>query len=95
MRSVVAAKEVSKTYGKGEAAFTALDNIDLSISAGESVAIVGKSGSGKSTVMHTLALLDKPSKGSVLVGDEDASRMSGNHFLFKLSINIIKLPTKI
>src|ERR1700722_19464807 len=76
-QTVIAAKRVNKTYGKGEAAFTALDNINLAIMAGESVAVVGKSGSGKSTLMHVLALLDKPTKGSVLVNDKDASRMNG------------------
>jgi putative ABC transport system ATP-binding protein len=75
MSLVVATRNVSRTYGKGEAAFTALDNITLSIAAGESVAVVGKSGSGKSTLMHLLALLDKPSEGTVLVGDQDASRI--------------------
>ncbi|HUY85052.1 MAG TPA: ABC transporter ATP-binding protein [Candidatus Dormibacteraeota bacterium] len=77
MKITIATKNVTKTYGKGEAALKALDNISLDIKAGESVAIIGKSGSGKSTLMHTLALLDKPSKGSVLVNGEDASRMSG------------------
>jgi putative ABC transport system ATP-binding protein len=77
MSTVVATKNISKTYGKGEAAFWALDNVSLSINAGESVAVVGKSGSGKSTLMHILALLDKPSKGSVLVKDKDASHMNG------------------
>jgi putative ABC transport system ATP-binding protein len=76
MSSVVATRNVSRTYGKGEAAFPALDNISLSIAAGESVAVVGKSGSGKSTLMHLLALLDRPTNGAVLVGDQDASRMS-------------------
>lgn len=76
MAAVVAAKNVSKTYGKGEAAFTALATINLSIAAGESVAIVGKSGSGKSTLMHTLALLDKPSAGQVLVDNTNASSLS-------------------
>jgi ABC-type bacteriocin/lantibiotic exporter with double-glycine peptidase domain len=44
MSSVVATRNVSRSYGRGEAAFTALDNINLSIVGGESVAIVGKSG---------------------------------------------------
>jgi putative ABC transport system ATP-binding protein len=77
MSAVVATRNVSKTYGNGEAAFAALDNISLSIAAGESVAVLGKSGSGKSTLMHLLALLDTPTKGTVLVGDQDASQMSG------------------
>jgi putative ABC transport system ATP-binding protein len=77
MNSVIATKNVSKTYGKGEAKFIAIDNISLSIAPGESVAVVGKSGSGKSTLMHILALLDKPSKGTVLVDGEDASNLNG------------------
>jgi putative ABC transport system ATP-binding protein len=77
MTSVVATRNVSRSYGKGEAAFTALDNINLSIDGGESVAIVGKSGSGKSTLMHLLALLDKPTNGIVVVGAQDSSRMTG------------------
>jgi putative ABC transport system ATP-binding protein len=72
---VISADNVSRSYGKGDAAFTALENISLAISKGESVAIIGKSGSGKSTLMHTLALLDKPTKGAVLVEDEDASHL--------------------
>jgi putative ABC transport system ATP-binding protein len=77
MSAVVAVRNVSKTYGAGEAAVPALDNISLSVTAGESVAVVGKSGSGKSTLMHLLALLDRPTSGTVLAGDQDASRMSG------------------
>jgi len=74
---MITAKHVTKIYGKGEAALAALDDIDLAIKPGESVAVIGKSGSGKSTLMHVLALLDKPTEGSVLVGDNDASSMSG------------------
>lgn len=77
MGTVISTDHVSKSYGKGEAAFTALDDINLAINAGESVAIVGKSGSGKSTLMHTLALLDRPTKGSVLIGDKDAAQLGG------------------
>jgi putative ABC transport system ATP-binding protein len=77
MSAVVAVRNVSKTYGSGEAAVSALDNITLSVTAGESVAVVGKSGSGKSTLMHLLALLDRPTSGTVLAGDKDASRMTG------------------
>jgi putative ABC transport system ATP-binding protein len=68
-------KKLSKTYGKGEAAFTALKSIDLAINEGETVAVIGKSGSGKSTLMHLLALLDSPSKGSVFIHGVDASTL--------------------
>ena len=54
---------ISKTYGKGQAAFHALKGIDLSIEDGEFVAIMGASGSGKSTAMNILGCLDIPSSG--------------------------------
>lgn len=76
-QAIISAQQVSKIYGKGEAAFTALAEINLNIGPGEAVAIVGKSGSGKSTLMHLLALLDKPSSGAVLVDGHEASRMKG------------------
>lgn len=75
-QTAIATNKINKTYGKGEATFTALDDINIKIATGESIAIVGKSGSGKSTLMHVLALLDKPTSGTVLVNEEDASKMS-------------------
>lgn len=72
---VLKAEHLVKTYGKGEAAFTALNAIDLEIEKGQSVAILGKSGSGKSTLMHLLALLDSPTRGSVFVDGIDASKL--------------------
>ncbi len=73
---VVATEKLTKIYGKKDTAFTALDGIDLEISAGETVAIVGKSGSGKSTLMHLLALLDRPTSGTIRIGSRDASELS-------------------
>lgn len=55
---------LTKTYGKGDAAFLALKGIDLTIFKGEFVAIMGPSGSGKSTLMNVLGCLDTPSGGS-------------------------------
>jgi putative ABC transport system ATP-binding protein len=54
---------VSKTYGSGAAALTALHRVDLAIAPGEFVAIMGPSGSGKSTAMNILGCLDTPSSG--------------------------------
>lgn len=75
MKSVIEVSHLSKIYGKGPTAFWALKDINLSISQGESVAIVGKSGSGKSTLMHLLALLDTPSSGTIKIAGENAKRL--------------------
>jgi putative ABC transport system ATP-binding protein len=55
---------ITKTYGSGQAAFQALKGIDLAIEAGDFVAIMGQSGSGKSTTMNILGCLDTPTSGS-------------------------------
>lgn len=62
---------VTKTYGKKGNVFTALDNVTFKIPTGASVAIVGKSGSGKSTMMHIMSGLDHPNEGTVVVDDQD------------------------
>jgi putative ABC transport system ATP-binding protein len=74
--SAISTENLTKTYGKGESLFKALQDITLDIRQGESVAIVGKSGSGKSTLMHLLALMDEPTEGKVLIGGQTAYRMT-------------------
>ena len=60
-------KNLNKIYGKGEVEVKALNNINLEINEGEFVAIVGASGSGKSTPLHLLGGVDKPSSGEVIL----------------------------
>lgn len=68
---ILKVKNLSKSYGKGEAKVEALKNINLSVNKGEFVAIVGPSGSGKSTLLHLIGGVDKPTSGQVLINDID------------------------
>jgi len=67
---------VSKVYGDGENQVTALADLDLSLSAGQFVSIMGASGSGKSTLLNLMSALDAPSAGSIVIDGEDISRLS-------------------
>lgn len=60
---MISLKQISKIYGKGDAASKVLQDIDLEIKKGEFVAIMGPSGSGKSTLLNILGTLDVPSSG--------------------------------
>lgn len=64
-------EHLSKTYGKGETAVKALDDVSFSIKKGEFVAIIGPSGSGKSTMLHLLGGVDRPTSGKVIVDNTD------------------------
>ncbi len=67
---------VSKVYGAGNNQVTALDKVDLSVEKGEFVAIIGASGSGKSTFLHILGSVDKPTAGKVMIEGEDISALN-------------------
>lgn len=70
-------QDVYKEYRiDNETVFTALKNINLTINKGEFVAIMGPSGSGKSTLMHIVGLLDRPTKGKVLIEGKDAAKLN-------------------
>jgi lipoprotein-releasing system ATP-binding protein len=69
--TVLACTGLEKTYGMGEIAVPVLRGIDLAVRAGESIAIVGASGSGKSTRLHLLGGLDRPSAGAVSLLGQD------------------------
>ncbi|KJJ68900.1 MULTISPECIES: ABC transporter ATP-binding protein [Clostridia] len=68
-------QNVSKTYGRGEAAVHALKQAAFSVPKGEFVAIVGESGSGKSTLLNMIGALDTPTSGKVLIDGRDIFSM--------------------
>ncbi len=68
---ILTVSHLTKTYGTGEAAVRALNDVSLSIAEGEFVAIVGSSGSGKSTLLHLMGGVDRPTSGTVRLKDED------------------------
>ncbi len=73
---IIKARNLERVYSNGIIKTYALKNISLDIKRGEFVAIMGPSGSGKSTLLHQLGLLDKPTKGSILIDDEDVVHLS-------------------
>jgi putative ABC transport system ATP-binding protein len=72
---VVVASAISRRYGEGSTAVTALRDVSVEIERGKLTAVMGPSGSGKSTLMHILAGLDKPTEGSVVVEGTDITRL--------------------
>jgi putative ABC transport system ATP-binding protein len=64
-------QNLTKTYGSGDGAVRALDDVTVGIRRGQFTAIMGPSGSGKSTLMHIMAGLDAPTAGRVWIGDTD------------------------
>jgi putative ABC transport system ATP-binding protein len=76
MGPVLAAEAVSVTYGEGETAVHALEGVELSVDAGEMLALMGPSGSGKTTLLMVLGGLLHPSSGGVRVDGQDLQPLS-------------------
>ncbi|MFT5140823.1 MAG: putative ABC transport system ATP-binding protein [Lysobacterales bacterium] len=72
---VLQAIQLSKEVTSPEGLLTILDSVDLTVSSGESIAVVGVSGAGKSTLLGLLAGLDVPSKGKVMLNGQDFSQL--------------------
>lgn len=76
MSVLIELKNITKTYHLGDEVLHALDDVSLSVQAGEFIAITGPSGSGKSTLANIIGGLDRPTNGTVVVDGNDLSRVS-------------------
>ena len=79
---LITVKHAIKTYQTGEDSFNALNDVSFSIKKGEFVAIMGTSGSGKSTCMNMLGTLDKPTSGEYYLDGEDMLHLDNNQATF-------------
>jgi putative ABC transport system ATP-binding protein len=73
---LISAKGVTRVFGEGAASVRALRGVDLSVGAGEFVALVGPSGSGKTTLLNLLGALDVPTEGELFVLGKDLSTLT-------------------
>lgn len=76
--NILKAVNLRKVYGQGETKVIALDDVNLEVEKGEFTAIVGTSGSGKSTMLHIIGGLDNPTSGQVIVDGQDLSHMTAD-----------------
>ena len=76
MKPVIELRNITKVYLTGKVEFTALKAVNLTVNEGDFTAIMGHSGSGKSTCMNIIGCLDRPSSGEYLFGGENVSKLS-------------------
>ena len=75
-KSLIRLERLNRTFAVGDQLVRALDGVDLQISAGDYVSLMGPSGSGKSTLLNILGLLDRPTSGEYWLGDVQTSAMA-------------------
>lgn len=75
---IIKTDNLTKVYGKGDTAVTAVDHLSFSVNKGEFVSIVGASGSGKTTLLHLLGGVDTPDEGTVMLDGEDIYKLDDN-----------------
>jgi ABC-type lipoprotein export system ATPase subunit len=74
--ALLRARGLRKNYGKGEGLVRAVDEVDLDVAPGETLAVMGPSGCGKSTLLHLLGGLDRPSAGELWLNDKRTDHLS-------------------
>ena len=102
--TLIHTENLTKIYGTGETAVTALDHVNIQVKEGEFVAVMGPSGCGKSTLLHLLGGLDRPSEGGVSIdgtaiaemNDDDLTRLRRRKmgFVFQF-FNLIPVLTAV
>ena len=76
---ILTLKNLTKVYGKGDTAVTAVDHMGLEIEKGQFVSIVGTSGSGKSTLLHLIGGVDTPTEGEVIIDGDNIYELNDNN----------------
>ncbi|MBV9082785.1 MAG: ABC transporter ATP-binding protein [Acidobacteriaceae bacterium] len=76
METAIRAESLSKIYRSGGAEVVVFDDLWLQVPKGERLAIIGESGAGKSTLLHLMAGLDRPSSGTIRIGNRDLNSLS-------------------
>lgn len=74
--SIVSAHNVTRIFGTGQQAVTAVNNVNLTVRSGEFLAIMGRSGSGKTTLLNLMAGLDQPTSGTLMFKERDLATLS-------------------
>ena len=69
--NILSIEHLTRVYGTGDTAVTALNDVSFTVEAGEFIAIIGSSGSGKSTLMHLMGGVDRPTSGTVRLQGQD------------------------
>jgi ABC-type lipoprotein export system ATPase subunit len=85
---LLSARALRKAYGRGDTLVRAVDDVDLDIAAGETVAVTGPSGCGKSTLLHLLGGLDRPDAGQVILSGRQLGRL-GERGLARLRRDVV------
>ena len=75
-RILLETNNLKKSYENADRSITLFDNLNIKINQGDLVALVGPSGSGKSSLLHLLALLDEPSKGRITINSIETKKLS-------------------
>lgn len=76
--SLIQTQTLTKIYGQGDTAVKALDGLNVTIQAGEFVAVMGPSGCGKSTLLHLVGGLDRPTAGRIIIDGHDLTDLDDN-----------------